>query len=97
MGEAATAVAYDLADPLTIIVSLAHSLLKEDGLNDEMKAQLRQIIEAAFCCQRLVQSVLSFVEAKASINAMAHHINLSNILLDGRSEETRRQTTADLP
>jgi DNA-binding response OmpR family regulator len=97
MGEAATAVAYDLADPLTIIVSLAHSLAKEVGLKDEMKAQLQQIIEAAFCCQRLVQSVLTFVEAKASINAMAYHSNLSNILLEGGSGETRRQTTADSP
>jgi DNA-binding response OmpR family regulator len=97
MGEAATAVAYDLADPLTIIVSLAHSLLKEDILNGEMKAQLKQIIEAAFCCQRLVQSVLTFVETKASINVMAHHINLSKILLDGRYDETSRQTMADFP
>jgi YesN/AraC family two-component response regulator len=91
MGEAATAVAYDLADPLTIIVSLAHSLAKELASEGKMKAQLQQIIEAAFCCQRLVQSVLTFVEAKASI------VNLSEILLGGQSGETRRQTMTDSP
>jgi CheY-like chemotaxis protein len=97
MGEAATAVAYDLADPLTIIVSLAHSLGKEVAAEGKMKAQLNQITEAAFCCQRLIQSVLTFVETKASINAIAHHISLNEILLEGRFGETRRQAVADPP
>ena len=87
MGEATTAVAHELADPLTIIVSLAQVLAKEATAGSRMKAQLEQISEAAFCCQQLVQSFLNFVEAKASINAMACHVNLSHILLQGRSGE----------
>jgi DNA-binding response OmpR family regulator len=83
MGEATTAMAHELADPLTIIVSLAHSLAKEVASEGKTKAQLKQISEAAFCCQQLVQSLLTFVEARASINAMACHIKLSDILLEG--------------
>jgi hypothetical protein len=44
-----------------------------------------------------VQSLLTFVEAKACINAMVCHINLGNILLEWRSGKTRRQTMADPP
>src|SRR5919109_813850 len=87
MGEATTAVAHELADPLTIIVSLAQVLEKGATTEGRMRAQLEQISEAAFCCQQLVQSFLNFVEAKASINAMACHVNLSHILLQGRSGE----------
>jgi DNA-binding response OmpR family regulator len=97
MGEATTAVAHELADPLTIIVSLAHALAKEVASEGKTKAQLKQISEAAFCCQQLVQSLLTFVEARASINAMACHIKLSDILLEGWSGETHRQTMADPP
>jgi phosphoglycerate-specific signal transduction histidine kinase len=97
MGEAATAIAHELPDPLSIIVSLAHSLAKEVASEGKMQAQLKQICEAAFCCQRLVQSLLTFVEAKACINAMVCHINLGNILLEWRSGKTRRQTMADPP
>jgi C4-dicarboxylate-specific signal transduction histidine kinase len=97
MGEAARAVAHDLADPLTIIVSLAQSLAKGIASEDQMKAQLKQICEAAFCCQRLVQSLITFVEAKASINAMASQINLGDILLEAGSGEMRRQAKADPP
>jgi DNA-binding response OmpR family regulator len=87
MGEATTAVAHELADPLTIIVSLAQVLAKETTVEGRMKVQLEQISEAAFCCQQLVRSLLDFVEAKANINAMACHVNLSHILLQGRSGE----------
>lgn len=83
VGEAAAAVANDLADPLTIIVSLAHSLAEKAPAEGAMKAHLQKIIEAAFCCQQLVQSVLTFTEAKASIQAMTSQISLSNILLGG--------------
>jgi DNA-binding response OmpR family regulator len=87
MGEATTAMAHELADPLTIIVSLAQVLAKEASPEGRMKARLEQISEAAFCCQQLVESFLHFVEAKASINAMACHVNLSHILLQERSGE----------
>jgi DNA-binding response OmpR family regulator len=95
MGEATTAVAHELADPLTIIVSLAQVLAKEATAGGRMKAQLEQISEAAFCCQQLVQSILNFVEAKASINAMACHVNLSHILLQGRSGEKSLKSMAN--
>jgi phosphoglycerate-specific signal transduction histidine kinase len=85
MGEATTAVAHELADPLTIIISLAQVLAKETTVAGRMKAQLEQISEAAFCCQQLVRSLLDFVEAKANINTMACHVNLSQILLQGQS------------
>ena len=91
MGEAATAVAHDLADPLTIIVSLAHSLASEVSVEGKMKTRLQQIIQAALCCQRLVESLLTFVEAKASI-----HFNLSEILLQGRFGEKLAKRIADL-
>jgi DNA-binding response OmpR family regulator len=87
MGEATTAVAQELADPLTIIVSLAQILAKDTTVTGRMKAQLEQISEAAFCCQQLVRSCLDFVEAKANINAMACHVNLSDILLQGQAGE----------
>jgi DNA-binding response OmpR family regulator len=87
MGEATTAVAHELADPLTIIVSLAQVLAKEATPEGRTKAQLEQISEAAFCCQQLVRSLIDFVEAKANVNAMACHVNLSHILLQGRSGE----------
>jgi DNA-binding response OmpR family regulator len=95
MGEAATAVAHDLTDPLTIIISLAQVLAKEVTAEGKMKAQLQQISEAAFCCQRLVQNLLTFVEAKASINAIASHINLSEILLRGHLGERLPKTMAN--
>jgi len=88
MGEATTAMAHDLADPLTIIVGLAQSLAKGSASEGKMKAHLKQISEAALCCQQLVQSLLSFVEARASINTMACQINLSDILLERGSGET---------
>ena len=87
MGEATTAVAHELADPLTIIVSLAQVLAKDATVQGRMKVQLGQISEAAFCCQQLMRSLLDFVEAKANINAMACHVNLSHILLQGQSGE----------
>jgi hypothetical protein len=37
------------------------------------------------CCQRLVQSLLTFGEAKASIHAMVYDINLREILCRGGS------------
>jgi two-component system NtrC family sensor kinase len=93
MGEATTAVAHDLADPLTIIVSLAHSLAKEVTTEGRAKAQLQQISEAALCCQRLVESLLTFVDTKASINAMVYH--LSEILLPGRFSESCAKSMAN--
>jgi DNA-binding response OmpR family regulator len=87
MGEATTAVAHELADPLTIIVSLAQVLAKDATVQGRMKVQLGQISEAAFCCQQLMRSLLDFVEAKANINTMACHVNLSHILLQGQSGE----------
>jgi DNA-binding response OmpR family regulator len=81
MGEATTAVADELADPLTIIVSLAQSLAKEAPSESRLKAQLIQISEAAFCCHRLVESRLNFLDAKATINAMTGHVNRSHMLL----------------
>jgi DNA-binding response OmpR family regulator len=87
MGEATTVVAHELADPLTIIVSLAQALAKEVTLEGRMKAHLTQISEAAFCCHRLVQSRLNFLDAKASLNALTCHENLSHMLLQGRSGE----------
>jgi YesN/AraC family two-component response regulator len=87
MGEATTAVAHELADPLTIIVSLAQTLAKDVPSEGRMKAQLTQISEAAFCCHRLVQSRLNFLDAKASIDAMTGHINLGHMRQRGRSGE----------
>jgi DNA-binding response OmpR family regulator len=85
MGEATTAVAHELADPLTIIVSLAQVLAKDTTVTGKMKLQLEQISEAAFCCQKLMRSLLDFVEARANINAMACHVNLSHILWQGKA------------
>ena len=45
MGEATTAVAQELADPLTIIVSLAQVLAKETTTEGRMTAQLEQSVE----------------------------------------------------
>jgi DNA-binding response OmpR family regulator len=88
MGEATTAVANELADPLTIIVSLAQVLARDATAEGRMKTQLKQISEAALCCQQLMQSLLNFVGAKASINAMASEASLSHILLQGGAGET---------
>jgi DNA-binding response OmpR family regulator len=81
MEEATTAMAHELADPLTIIVTMAQSLAKGVVSEGRTKTQLKQISEAALCCQRIVQSFANFVEAKAGINAMVCHIDLSTILL----------------
>jgi DNA-binding response OmpR family regulator len=94
MEEATAAVAHELADPLTIIVSMAQSLAKGMGSEGRMRTQLKQISEAAFCCQQIVQSFFNFVEAKASINAMACHLDLSSILLQGQSGERLPETMA---
>jgi DNA-binding response OmpR family regulator len=93
MGEATTAVADELADPLTIIVSLAQVLAKDAPVQGKMKAQLEQISEAALCCQQLMRSLLDFVEAKANLNAMACHVNLSQILWQGHAAEELPQNT----
>jgi DNA-binding response OmpR family regulator len=95
MGEATTAVADELADPLTIIVSLAQVLAREATIEGRMKAQLEQISEAALCCQQLVRGLLDFVEAKANINAMACHVNLSHILLQGGSNQKFSKATVN--
>ncbi|HSF31880.1 MAG TPA: response regulator [Candidatus Tectomicrobia bacterium] len=96
MGEATTAMANELADPLTIIVSLAQVMAKEATAQGRMKTQLTQISEAALSCQQLMQSLLNFVEAKASLNSMANHVNLSHILLPGRSNEKHPKRMANL-
>src|SRR5262245_30446281 len=88
MEEATAAVAHELADPLTIIVSLAQSLANGVVSDGRMKAQLKQISEAAFCCQQIAQSFFTFVEAKASLNAMVCHLDLSAVLLQGQSGDT---------
>jgi DNA-binding response OmpR family regulator len=95
MGEATTAVANELADPLTIVVTLAQVLAKEATAEGRMKTQLTQISEAALCCQQLMQSLLNFVEAKANINAMTCPANLSHILLHGRSGAKRPKSMAN--
>jgi DNA-binding response OmpR family regulator len=95
MEETTAAVAHELADPLVIIVSMAQSLAKGAVSEDRMKAQLKQISEAAFCCQQIVQSLLNFVEAKAVINAMVCHIDLSTILLQGQIGERSLKRTAN--
>jgi C4-dicarboxylate-specific signal transduction histidine kinase len=87
MEEATAAVAHELADPLTIIVSMAQSLAKGVVSESRMKTQLKQISEAAFCCQQIVQSFFNFVEAKASLNAMVCHLDLGSLLLQGQSGE----------
>jgi DNA-binding response OmpR family regulator len=87
MEEATAAVAHALADPLTIIVSLAQSLAKAVVSEGRMQAQLKQISEAAFCCQQIAESFFNFVEAKASLNAMVGHLDLNAILLQGHPGE----------
>jgi hypothetical protein len=42
-----------------------------------------------------VQSFFNFVEAKASINAMVRHIDLSSILLQGQSGEKLPKSMAN--
>jgi DNA-binding response OmpR family regulator len=94
MGEATTAVANELADPLTIIVTLAQVLAKDVTAEGRMKTQLKQISEAALCCQQLMQSLMNFVEAKANIKTMTCETNLSHILLQGRTGATCSTTMA---
>jgi DNA-binding response OmpR family regulator len=95
MEEATAAVAHALADPLTIIVSLAQSLAKGVVSEGRMKAQLEQISEAAFCCQQIAESFFNFVEAKASLNAMVSHLDLNAILLQGQSGEKLGKSVAN--
>jgi DNA-binding response OmpR family regulator len=95
MEEATAAVAHELADPLTIIVSMARSLAKGVVSEGRMKTQLKQISEAAFCCQQIVQSFFTFVEAKASFNTMVCHIDLSTILLQGQLGQDLHKSIAD--
>jgi signal transduction histidine kinase len=95
MEEATAAVAHALADPLTIIVSLAQSLAKVVVSEGRMQAQLKQISEAAFCCQQIAESFFNFVEAKASLNAMAQHLDLNAILLQGQSSEKLGKSMAN--
>jgi signal transduction histidine kinase len=98
LGKLTAAIAHELSNPLTVIIAFAQTLAKKAPAEGNMQAQLEYISEAAFRCERIVNSLLSGTWTQAPqkvstdpnvlcekmLHSLAHQIDLSRIVLERR-------------
>jgi signal transduction histidine kinase len=98
LGKLTAAIAHELSNPLTVIIAFAQTLAKKAPVEGNMQAQLEYISEAAFRCQRIVNSLLSYKWTQAPqkvstdlnalcekmLHSLAYQIDLSRIVLERR-------------
>ena len=68
LGELGEAVAHQLSNPLTGVLSMAQLLLNSNKLNKEMRKDIEDIAEAASRSQEIISNLLDFSRAGSQLN-----------------------------
>lgn len=76
LGELGEAVAHQLSNPLTGVLSMVQLLLDSGKLNKEMRKDMEDIAEAVFHSQEIISNLLDFSRANSQLNVC----NLNDIV-----------------
>jgi signal transduction histidine kinase len=109
LGELTAVVAHELRDPLGLIAGFTQVLMEMAPAGSAMRAKLEEVTQAASRCHRIVDSLFTFTWrqpprkvytditslCEKALESQAFHVDLNQILVEGRFDTTLPKTLAD--
>lgn len=109
LGRLAAGVAHEINNPLTGVLTYSSYLLKRNGANDEMKADLEVIVRETKRCREIVKGLLDFSRQmpakktnvnlndvlKQSLHILDNQLRLKNITVEKNFDEKLPEISAD--